>query len=229
MADEPEPVADLVRTGSRSSRRRRRRLLAPDRRRGGRAETRSVTASMAIAIGAVRSWTRKPLIPKASELGRRAAGGQGAVGLDQPLALDDRRQVGVVGGVEERRQDRRQRRRRRAAATNVRTPSANATGIEPSSTARPRSAQMRTGRRRSRSTQAPATSPNDQRRRRGRAPRRMRDLDRPGAEHQDRDERQRDPGDERAEDRDRRRRPDPDEGAVAPERGGERVAHEGGA
>ena len=41
----------------------------------------------------------------------------------------------------------------------VRTSSANATGIDARRTARPRSAQMSTGRRRSRSTQAPATRP----------------------------------------------------------------------
>ena len=67
------------------------------------------------------------------ELGGGAARRQRAVRLDQPLALDDRRQVGVVGGVEERRQDRRPARTRRGAAGSVRTPSANATGIEPSS------------------------------------------------------------------------------------------------
>ena len=38
------------------------------------------------------------------ELRNRAAGGQGAVRLDQPLSLHDRREVRVVGGVEERRQ-----------------------------------------------------------------------------------------------------------------------------
>ena len=52
--------------------------------------------------------------PEGGELRGRAAGGEGRVGVDQSLALDDRRQVGVVGGVEERRQDRRQRNRRPA-------------------------------------------------------------------------------------------------------------------
>jgi len=55
------------------------------------------------------------------------------------------------------------------------------------------------------------------------------DLDRTGAEHEDRDQRQRDPRDERAEDRDRSRGPDADEGRVAPQRGAERVAHDVGA
>ena len=123
MADEPEPVADLGQD--------RLPVLASAAAaaplagscRAGPPSTRNVMASMAIAIGAVRTWTRKPLIPKADELGGRSAGREGAVRLDEPLALDDRRQVGVVGRVEERRQDRRQRRSRRAAARSVRTPS----------------------------------------------------------------------------------------------------------
>ena len=55
--------------------------------------------------GAVSTWTRKPLIPNARNSGGRPARRQRRVRLDQPLALDDRRQVGVVGRVEERRQD----------------------------------------------------------------------------------------------------------------------------
>ena len=47
----------------------------------------------------------------------------------------------------------------------------------------------------------------------------------PASEHEDRHERERHPGDQRAEDRDRRRRPHANERAVLPERGGERVAH----
>ncbi len=110
----------------------------------------------------------------------------------------------------------------------VRTPRANATGTDPRSAARPRSAQMRTGRRRSRSTQAPATSPNT-----SVAPEiepaQQRDLEGARAEDQDRRQRQRDAGDERPEDGDRGRRPDADEGLVAPERGSEGIAHERGA
>ena len=49
--------------------------------------------------------------------------------------------------------------RDREELPQVSVPSTNESGIDPSSTARPRSAQMRTGRRRSRSTHAPATSP----------------------------------------------------------------------
>ena len=150
------------RTGSRSSARRRRRLLVAGSCRAGRAETRNVSASSAIAIGAVSSWTRKPLIPKA--MNSAAEPLAASARWPRPAARARRSSAG-----------RRCRRRRRTssgspraptrsgAAGSVRTPSANATGIEPSSTARPRSAQMRTGRRRSRSTQAPATSPNDER------------------------------------------------------------------
>ena len=58
-------------------------------------------ASMAIVIGPVSDLDEEAADPEGDELRRRAARGQGAVGLDQPLALDDRRQVGVVGGVEE--------------------------------------------------------------------------------------------------------------------------------
>ena len=48
--------------------------------------------------------------PEAGELGDGPGRGQGAVGLDEPLALDDGRQVGVVGRVEERGQHCRQAR-----------------------------------------------------------------------------------------------------------------------
>ena len=44
--------------------------------------------------------------PEGGELGGRAARRECPVGIDQLLPLDDRRQVGVVGGVEERGQDR---------------------------------------------------------------------------------------------------------------------------
>ena len=114
---------------------------------------------MAMAIGAVRTWTRKPLIPNAVNSDGRAARRQRAVGVDQLLPLDDRRQVGVVGRVEERRQDRRQRRHDAAAARTSGRRARRRPGSSRAATARPRSAQIRTGRRRRRSTQAPATSP----------------------------------------------------------------------
>ena len=163
--------------------------------------------------------------PEADELGRRPARRQRAVGLDELVALDDRRQVGVVGRVEERGQDRRPGPRRRRAARGSARRATNATGIDTSRTARPRSAQIRTGRRRSRSTQAPATSPTSERRQRGRCSRRRATSIGPAPSDRMASERQRDPGDERPEDRDGRRRPQADEGAVLPERGGERVAH----
>ena len=92
------------------------------------------------------------------ELGSGAARRQGGVRVDELLPLDDRRQVGVVGRVEERGEDRGEA-DTTSSCQNVRTPRAKASGIEPSRTARPRSAQIRTGRRRRRSTQAPATRP----------------------------------------------------------------------
>ena len=67
------------------------------------AETTYVTASIEDRDRAGQSWTRKPLMPEAGELSHRAARREGAVGLDEALAFDHRRQVGVVGRVEERR------------------------------------------------------------------------------------------------------------------------------
>ena len=89
VPDEPEPV--------RGSRRAPARVLdawaaAPppaDASASSTADTTNVTASMRIVIGRSGAWTRKPLMPNAGELGDRAAGRQGAVRLDEPLALDD--------------------------------------------------------------------------------------------------------------------------------------------
>ena len=83
------------------------------------ADTRKVTASTRIAIGPLRSWTRKPLMPNAGELGDRAARRRGRCWPRRAVALDDRRQVGVVGRVEERGQDRGDERRPGAAAQRV--------------------------------------------------------------------------------------------------------------
>jgi hypothetical protein len=74
------------------------------------ADTRNEKASIAMAIGAVSSWTRNPLIPNGHELGSRAACRQRGVRVDQPFALDDGGQVGVDRRVEERGQDGRQTR-----------------------------------------------------------------------------------------------------------------------
>ena len=217
------------RTGSRSAARRRRRLLAADRaEEDGRA--RNDSASTAIAIGAVSTWTRKPLIPKAMNSAAEPLAARRRVGRDQLVALDDRRQVGVVGRVEERRQDRGQAGHDQELPERQDARARTATGIEPSRAARPRSAEIRTGRRRSRSTQAPATRPNSSAGDELEAAQ-DRDLDRARAEDEDRRERQRGPRDERAEDRDRRgaSRPGRRPGCARSSRRGERVAHDGGA
>ena len=95
---------------------------------------------------------------EADEFGRRAAGRQRAVGGHEPVPPDDGRQEGAIGDVEERREDGRAERDRdemgKAEADRER-----ASGMLPRIAARPRSATIMTGRRRSRSTQAPATSP----------------------------------------------------------------------
>ena len=69
-------------------------------------------------------------MPEPDELGDGAARRERAVRLDQPLALDDRRQVGAIGRVEERRQDGGQRGDHDRAGTSVSPPSTNATGID---------------------------------------------------------------------------------------------------
>ena len=94
------------------------------------------------------------------ELRRRAARREGAVRVDQAVPGHDRRQIGVVGGVEEGGQDRPPAPTRRGAAGTPGRRARRRSGTDPSSAARPRSAQIRTGRRRRRSTQAPATRPN---------------------------------------------------------------------
>ena len=146
-------------TGSRSSGGRWWRLLTPDApEQHGRREERDGVDGDGDRRG--QDLDEEAADAEGQELRRRSARGEGAVGIDELVALDDRRQVGVVGGVEERREEGRRGRRRPASCQYVRTPRANATGTDPSRTARPRSAQMSTGRRRRRSTHAPATSPN---------------------------------------------------------------------
>ena len=114
--DEPEAVADLVEHRLAVRGRRRRRLGSPDRpEQDGRdherdgVDERSRSVRSAAGRGtrdAERRRTRPP-----EPLAARAL-----LASTSSLALDDRRQVGVVGGVEERRQDRGQRRPRRRPA-----------------------------------------------------------------------------------------------------------------
>ena len=165
--------------------------------------------------------------PERHELGRRPARGQRGIGVDQAIALDDRRQVGVVGRVEEGRQDRRQ------AGHDQELPVGQDAEREGDGG---RAKQRGSPEVRPDEDRPPAKpvdpragdEPEEEGRHEVQAAQDG-DLDGAGAEHQDGRERQRDPGDERAEDRDGRRGPDAHERRVPPERGVERVAHEGGA
>ena len=94
-------------------------------------------------------------------------------------------------------------------------PPSHASGISPSSAARPRSAQIITGRRRSLSTQAPATTRRPARRRaHGAHEGNAHEI---GVQVHDGDERQGDTRHQRAKDRDACRRPDAPERTVAPQ------------
>ena len=166
-------------------------------------------------------------MPKSAELGCRAGCSQGAVRLDESLALDDGRQIGVVGGIEERREDRRAERdgdeleqaqptadigdrdRGQEGSPAEVGPDEDGSATEPVD---PR----------------PSDEPEHECRTEVDGPDEG-DLEGTGIEEQDRDERQRHPGDERPEDRDRRRRPDTDEGAVPPQLGSEGRPHDFGA
>ncbi len=122
------------------------------------AETTNERASMAMAIGAVSRLTRNPATPNAANSTAEL------VAASAPLARTRSSRPTTVG-----------RYARSATSKNVVSTAARAdtmntcgsvsqppiaaTGMLPSSTARPRSAQMRTGRRRRRSTQAPAANP----------------------------------------------------------------------
>ena len=113
--------ANARRTGSWMTRRRPSRISARTGSRSSRggggassrridpsstADARKLTASTAIAIGARQGLHQEAADPERHEFRGRPTGRQRRVGLDQPVALDDRRQVGVVGRVEERREDR---------------------------------------------------------------------------------------------------------------------------
>ena len=182
------------------------------------ADTMNESASRAIATGAVSSWIEPAADPEPDELGRRAAAGQGRVGLDEPVATDDGRQVGPIGGVEERREDRRAKRdedqvQERRARRARRRPGCSRAAAPARGRPRSGSAAVGVGRPRRRRTARPS-SPADQL---GAA--QDRDLASSGAEHEDRRERQRGPRDERAQHRNRRRGPQPGEVAVAPDDG----------
>ena len=73
------------------------------------ADTTNVIASRTIAIGAVSTEIRKPLMPKPANSLADQLAASAEFASHEALPFDDRRQVGVVGRVEERGQDRRQR------------------------------------------------------------------------------------------------------------------------
>src|SRR4051794_4307714 len=161
--------------------------------------------------------------PESDELRDGAAGGQGAVRLDESVLLDDRRQVGVVRCVEERREDGGQDRDdeelqeaegAQGEGDGDRAEERRPSEVRPDQDRPPAQAVH----------PCPGDEADDEDGEEIRAPE-QRHLDRARAERQDGDERQGDAGDERPEDGDRRRRPHPDERAVLPERAAERVGH----
>ncbi len=169
----------------------------------------------------------EPAHAEREELRGRPARRERAVGLDEPFALDDRRQVRAVGGIEECRQDRGQPRDDQELPVGQ--------GAERERD-RDRAEQQRStevGPDEDRTPPEPVDpgardEPDDERR--GEVePAQDRDLDRARAEDEDRGERQRDARDERPEDRYGRGAPHPHEGGVRPDPGRERTTHEGGA
>jgi hypothetical protein len=123
------------------------------------ADTRNETASMKIASGALSSWMRKPLIPKAVNSAAEPEAASAPLARTSWLrgTIDGRYALSAAS-----------KNVLRIATTNdtrsnwarVNQPPTAPIGIVNSRTARPRSAQTMTGRRRSRSTQAPTTRPN---------------------------------------------------------------------
>ena len=141
-------------------------------------------------------------MPKAMNSATEPLAASALLASTQLVALDDRRQVGVVGDVEERRQDRARKATTNSWAKRQQPPSARdrdrAEQDGPAEVGpdhhRPPAEPVDPG----------AGDEPDHERRDELEAAQHGDLDRPGAEHEDRHERQRDPGDERAEDRDGR-------------------------
>ena len=122
------------------------------------AETMNEQASTAIAIGAVSSFTRNPAAPNARnsialEVAARApfartSSARATMVGRYALSATSKKVVSTAASDDTS-----------STWASVSQPPTAATGMEPSRTARPRSAQIITGRRRSRSTHAPATNP----------------------------------------------------------------------
>ena len=155
---------------------------------------------------------------KALDLRDGAARGEGGVRGYQLVAIDDRRQIGVVGDVVERRQDRREE--GHDDQLGDRQPAADRRYRDR------REAERLTevGGDHDRSpTESVDPCPGDEADRDAADDLECpdgRDLSRPRAKDEDRRERQRRPRHERAEDRDGCGAEDPDEGRVAPDRAG---------
>ena len=122
------------------------------------AETTNEQASTAIAIGAVSSFTRNPAAPNArnsialavaasAPLARTSSARETMVGR-YALSATSKKVVSTAASDDTS-----------STWASVSQPPTAARGMDPSSTALPRSAQIITGRRRRRSTQAPATNP----------------------------------------------------------------------
>ncbi len=183
MANQPQPVPDLGQD-----------RLALARGGGGvsswriepssAADTRYVTASMHDHERRREQLDEEAAQAEPGELGRGAAGRQRAVGLDA-VAPARRSSAGRRCRPQSKNVVRTPPGRHDHSCQNVSASRANATGIEPSRAARPRSAQIRTGRRRRRSTQAPATRPTIRVATEVHAPQHGH-LDRAGTEDQDR-------------------------------------------
>ena len=164
---------------------------------------------MAMAIGAVKIWTRKPLIPKAMNSAAEPLAARALFASTRRSRSTIDRQVGVVGGVEERRQDRREPGHDQQLREGQ-DPEREGDGHGPEQDRPPE-----IGPDEHRPPAQPihpraGHEPEDERRAELQRAQ-ERDLDRPGAQHEDRRQRQGDPRDERPEDRDRRGGPDADE------------------
>ncbi len=147
VANESEPVADLVEDGLAILDLRWRRLHVADaHEQDRRHDVRHGVDQDRDRAG--HGLDEDPAQPESRELRDRTTGREGAVGLHEPLALDHGRQVGVVRRVEERGEDRGQRRDHRVAA-RTRAPRtrtrAGSTRAAPPGRGRPRSAPAGVG------------------------------------------------------------------------------------
>ena len=121
------------------------------------AETTNEIASIRIAIGAVRIWTSRPR--SRTPQPRRPSCSPGACCSPRPAPRARSPSAGTTARRSRRGRSGGRPRTRRPGAAQPSRPMTAASGIETSSTARPTSVQIISGRRRRRSTQTPATRP----------------------------------------------------------------------